>query len=556
VKIVTVMTQESGSDGERIYVQINDPDQIRSGAPGANDWHTVPSGIPIPAALRQVYGADAQIHASPESLNEWLETNKNRLLGIASGVDAARRSVIRLEVEGFRGFRGRSSVDLALPDGEQAGSGLTILVGANGGGKSVILEALFLLSKIGGTHELIGEVRNRGAFSHVRAGYRLASGQEAEFVTTEEGGTTMEWRFLKGDPFPQGDVYGVPSRRPPSEVQIGAATLARQEYQRSFDGNLRSGGLQNFGGRLRTAHKTRSRFDPVVAEIAGTALQWRLDPVPQVVGSAFPSFGSGAGDAHRADGLGDGTWRAMQIADAIYDAPDGCLLLIDEPELSMYPAAQRRLARLLARAAKSRQIVIATHSPAFIEWEWLQAGARLARVYRRDGHSHVANLPPERVDELSGLIGSRGHIHVLGSDAKEVFFHDDPLILVEGPEDAWGYRRIAQELNAEIPGTILGWGTGGAAQMGSICRLLKSLNYRSVVGVLDRNEAETAKRLSAEFPDYRFVVSPLDDVRTKPASKSRETAAVLGFLEDGRLLDSNREAARKLFDDISRAISG
>jgi hypothetical protein len=43
--------------------------------------------------------------------------------------------------------------------------------------------------------------------------------------------------------------------------------------------------------------------------------------------------------------------------------------LIDEPELDLHPQMQKKLALLLSEEAKTRQIIVCTHSPYFINWE-------------------------------------------------------------------------------------------------------------------------------------------------------------------------------------------
>ncbi|MCD8209931.1 MAG: AAA family ATPase, partial [Prevotella sp.] len=41
---------------------------------------------------------------------------------------------------GYRGFAQKQVLKLAIPDNEKRGSGLTVLIGPNGGGKSTIVE--------------------------------------------------------------------------------------------------------------------------------------------------------------------------------------------------------------------------------------------------------------------------------------------------------------------------------------------------------------------------------------------------------------------------------
>jgi len=50
-------------------------------------------------------------------------------------------SLSSIEILGFRGFATKQKLEIALPDGNTPGSGLTIIVGANNSGKSTITEA-------------------------------------------------------------------------------------------------------------------------------------------------------------------------------------------------------------------------------------------------------------------------------------------------------------------------------------------------------------------------------------------------------------------------------
>ncbi|MDV3349947.1 AAA family ATPase [Leptothoe sp. LEGE 181152] len=61
---------------------------------------------------------------------------------------------------------------------------------------------------------------------------------------------------------------------------------------------------------------------------------------------------------------GSGESAATILIHNIMDAPDGSLILLDEPETSLHPRAQQRILEFIAHQAvrKSLQVVIATHS--------------------------------------------------------------------------------------------------------------------------------------------------------------------------------------------------
>jgi len=127
------------------------------------------------------------------------------------------------------------------------------------------------------------------------------------------------------------------------------------------------------------------------------------------------------------------------------------------------------------------------------------------------------------------------------------------VILVEGQEDVLCYPEVAAQLNKEFTGRFFGWGVGGAENMPVISNLLHDLGFAKVAGVLDRNKEDVAESLQAQFPDYKFLTIPADDVRSKSARP--EEKEVIGLLDEkGQLGDEFREAADKLLDAVNDAL--
>ena len=65
---------------------------------------------------------------------------------------------------------------------------------------------------------------------------------------------------------------------------------------------------------------------------------------------------------------GSGEMSIVRLVQNILNAPEGSLILLDEPEVSLHPGAQKRLKCFLLDQIKKNkhQIVISTHSPAII----------------------------------------------------------------------------------------------------------------------------------------------------------------------------------------------
>ncbi len=171
------------------------------------------------------------------------------------------------------------------------------------------------------------------------------------------------------------------------------------------------------------------------------------------------------------------------------------MIVIDEPELSLHPSLQRKLVILLSDYASDRQVVIATHSPYFVNFQTLRCGARIARLHLRDGSSVVSALSESTVQDLVGFLDARNNPHVLGLDAREASSWRMEWSIVEGQEDVVLYRRIADQLGIEIDRDFFGWGVGGAEKMRTIAALLSELGFEKVVGLLDGDRASLLSEL-------------------------------------------------------------
>lgn len=66
---------------------------------------------------------------------------------------------------------------------------------------------------------------------------------------------------------------------------------------------------------------------------------------------------------------GSGESAIAKLVHKIYKAKNGTLVLLDEPEVSLHPGAQKRLLSFLLKQTfeKGLQVIIATHSPAIVE---------------------------------------------------------------------------------------------------------------------------------------------------------------------------------------------
>lgn len=463
--------------------------------------------------------------------------------------------VNEMTIKGFRGFSKEGSLRFAQPKEGKAGSGITILVGPNNGGKSTIVEAIQAWSR---TYVSFSEGKlNQKAGSHVSI--RISVPQVIHELKTVDAGGSETVRDPSNPPL---NCYVLPSRRF-FDPFFGQGEVDRQGYlqQRGIP-STRSTPVSEFSRRLFYAQNNRERFQEVLQKVVNPAPVWNIKLADH--GQYFLDLDSD-GLTHSSDGLGEGIVSLLFIVDALYDSKEGDLIVIDEPELSLHPAYQRRLANLLAEYAESRQVVYATHSPYFVDFNHVQNGAEIVRIHKLAEGCVISQLKRETAHELEALLRDTHNPHVLGLDAREVFFREEGVVIVEGQEDVVSYPKVLQSLveggnfsnekASRLQESFFGWGAGGADKVDRIASLLSDLGFERVAGIVDNNKSEEIPKLKKRFPNFTFLSIPADDIRDKPASESRD--ATRGLLNgDGKLRPEYVEATSAVFNSIAECLCG
>lgn len=449
-----------------------------------------------------------------------------------------------IEIYGFRGFKQRGILKIAVPNGE-LGSGLTIITGANNSGKSSILECL--------------KARAGHQPPSFTVGARNPDVEEVEIKFLVNAKTETIRSIRKGssetarDNFDQSfEIFVLPSRRT-FNPYFGRGEYTREQYLNNHPlGPQRSTMLNGFEQRLFTILKNQDEFNSILYELLPSKPEWSIDQSDQ--GTYFLKFFNGK-HSHSSDGMGEGIVSIFAIVDSLYDSKPGGVIVIDEPELSLHPALQKRLAALLCRFAKDRQIIVSTHSPYFVDLKSLASGGHLARV--TTGHEgtvihEISDASRSSITRLSQ--GNLYNPHVFGLDARELFFQEDQIILTEGQEDVLLFPKVAEQIEAKIVGSFFGWGAGGASNIRHLCIILKDLGYKKVAAILDGDKVEDKDKLVAEFPSFFFGCIPAKDIRTKPQRKATEE--VQGLLDHKlNVKDEYADEVRMLLNSLHEHMS-
>lgn len=432
-----------------------------------------------------------------------------------------------IEIKGLRGFATTQKVSFAKPNG-QLGSGLSLFVGSNNAGKSTVLEAITAVTQHTPPSLSTGR-RNIEAGDEVYI--KVTNFEDNTLELKSEMAGSSETVFLQENTNMNGKVFVLNSRRAFNPF-FSKSNNNRENYLRHHTNlpNQRLNSKEEFSSRLFHANQNREKFNQLLKEIINPVPNWTIDLSDNSL--YFLKFSKGT-IKHSSEGLGEGLISLFFIIDALYDSNAEDIIVIDEPELSLHPTYQKRLSRLLANMAKDRQIIVATHSPYFVNLEYLANGATISRVHLENGHSTVSQLSDQHNKFILGALRDYRNPHMLGINAREVFFLEDNVILVEGQDDIIFYSKILEKLELAINGEFFGWGTGGAAKMEKFAGILQELGFKKVIGILDNDKPEERKKLETDFPNYEFYCIPAKDVRTKPEYKQERV--------EGLLDDTNKE---------------
>lgn len=464
-----------------------------------------------------------------------------------------------IAINGLRGFGEERTIEFAVPN-DSPGSGLTILVGSNNTGKTTILEALRSFNVPKDSSPSFSERKRNIKCENGKVHLKLhtTDGDTYTIDTIAGGGstTTMEKINASGEfdaNFWEGPKVFVLQSRRFVEYEFHKSEMERYDYVRNQQMNMynRTSSINDFNARLFKMQRNKEKFDPLLKSVLGYDLEWTIEQNDN--GTYYLKLIIN-GCTHSSEGLGDGIWSVFTICDALYDSEAGCTIAIDEPELSLHPAYQKKIAALFYAYSQDRQIIINTHSPYFLDIPAIVNGANLYRTVKNsDGNIDAFLLSDKSRRNLNGFLTNINQPHTLGTEAKEIFFLEDRIIVTEGQEDVIMYTKAAETVKTVITGTFFGWGSGGASNISKIATILKDLGYKKVVAIFDGDKPEDEAQFKQDFPMYSSQIISMPDVRDKREVNKPSKPGIM--TEKGKLKDEHIDEIKTLFQNVNTYFS-
>lgn len=182
---------------------------------------------------------------------------------------------------------------------------------------------------------------------------RHTSGTTKVLRTVDQGGSETVW-VNEMNPPTVGSIFVVPSRRYFNPF-FGRQALTREQYITSYElPAIRSAAIDQFSPRLFQIQRDPTEFNSILKRVLDPVPEWTIEQADS--GQCYLKFITG-GTHHTNEGLGEGFVSLFFLVDALYDSRPGDIIAIDEPELSLHPSLQKKLAHLLFEFAAERQIV-------------------------------------------------------------------------------------------------------------------------------------------------------------------------------------------------------
>lgn len=310
--------------------------------------------------------------------------------------------ITKIQVKNFKSYQ-RGVLPLAS---------LTVLIGANGSGKSNIIEALRLLAIIGEGEGLSilgnphGESPLRGKINNL--GYRGAkSSQISCEVKTFEGPNHFEINLGLGN---DGDIHV-------SQEQITGSIITKNHvrwlrgivFLEPEPNAMRSSGhktdksIEKHGENLSGVlyHLCQdSNIKTEILEFVRSIPEQEIEDISfiettrgEVMLQLTETFG-GISTPYDATTLSDGTLRVLSIAAVMYSAPEQSLIVIEE--IDIHPSRAESLLKRIYSIAQARnlRVIISSHNPALLDDLPDEAVPEIVFCYRspNDGSSQLVRL--------------------------------------------------------------------------------------------------------------------------------------------------------------------
>jgi predicted ATP-dependent endonuclease of OLD family len=436
----------------------------------------------------------------------------------------------KLKIANIRSFLQTQTLEFSLPDTNNFGSGLNIIVGQNNSGKSTLARSIRNFFSNQQTFPV--GLKDRRDPNRPLLEFEWINEIGRKSFKIIDSGNGGHFNKTEGSLNIQSKVRYIPSRRPWAH-RFNAQPMNQVAMYEMNDFNNRKSqenyvdhALSNALSNILLDNNKKNEFMDLIQHVDSniTDISLDIDELQDII-----TFKRKNSTTHSMAQTGDGIFSIIRIIFTIVASEKNDTIIIDEPELSLHPQAQKNLASLIEKASKDRQFLIFSHSPYFINWRCMANGGKISRIFLDDsGNSIIKTASKETLEAIHKIAISDIKNRKLYDTICKEFFFSMKSIFVEGPEDVHYIQNyIGPEREKDIP--LMGYGCGGSGNIIHWLRLARDLSIKSVA-IFDGNKKSDYDLCKTEFSEEKSIsveIIETQDIRDKYIFKDgKETAKI------------------------------
>ncbi|MCX6717300.1 MAG: AAA family ATPase, partial [Candidatus Taylorbacteria bacterium] len=328
-------------------------------------------------------------------------------------------------------------IKFKIPKKEISGSGLNILVGKNNSGKSTILEAIKYAKnyKSQQVDEEIINSKSRNNKNDLEIKILSSKNKILKFKSCLYQSDYRKHNFESEKEEFAPNLYHSNTNRYIKKKDSFSNLASRQNEGRTEE-KLEKRDVYWMIQEIEIASDNqRKEFDKIISDYFSDILRIQIGSRSRE-DSCRIFCEMKSGDSVDLQDMGSGIEQLIILIWIIKYGSKGEIILIDEPELSLHPQAQKNFLDFLKEESRIKQIFISTHSPYFIDVNIIQNVLRFENNNLKKGARSFRIKKKKFVDKIKENRNFFFHHRTL--------FFTDVAIFMEGAEDYDRYSKFCE----------------------------------------------------------------------------------------------------------------
>lgn len=422
-----------------------------------------------------------------------------------------------LSIQNYKGFYDKQTLNFSFPD-LKGSSGLNIIVGPNNSGKSTIID---IIKKLNSKATIPTSERHHGKkvfFEFVDSendkieiyndSSRIIHNDSSSRLYNHKISIISSWRYW--------DIEITHPRENYVNYDVQRQNIPTGEIDKIFSRQLYD--LKDI--RAEKFKKICDNINEMLVKIYPNFGNWDIEQIEHKE-NKYIQYITKNSELHRFDNLGSGIQLVLPIVLSfiLHDSYNPInTIIIDEPELSLHPQVQKRLAKIIYEYSSKLQIILCTHSPYFINIDNILQGVKIIRLSKPNDEKCIVNEIKDLSLYVEKILTKYNYQtpQLMDAVAKEIFF-SERILFLEGQEDVGILSKYSKDNKFNINFDFFGYGAGGFGNIKHLVDMSIDLGVKCAV-LIDNDNGEDEVNTLKEKCDknnIKLEILTTHDIRDK-----------------------------------------